>query len=529
MRRSLVLLVVLAALLLLLFAAVAHTPRARFNISQITAALFFSLILVRQSACRPPPALPAGLPDKRGLLAALAIPIVAMVWVTMLPFPFIADDFEHLMLSRQPSLPTLWDLTIHGQQGLFLRPVGFATIFIDHRLWGQWSGGYHLTNLAFHLAAVAALFFLCRELRFGSAVAGFAAMIFAALPIETEAVAWMGARFDLVSACFVLWGAFFYVSYRRRGTRARYLAALACFVLGALSKENAYILPLILLATECLILPQRRFPPLIAFFLAAAALFAYRWVTLGGIGGYVDGQGRPMAFHAGLKMIEGLFLRAPSVLLFGINWLQPPAAMAIGLAALTAAVALVLAVLCAPASIGWKRLCFCFTWMLLPLIPAHPFLLTTPDLRTTRIFYGAAPGIAMLLAFLLDGVCPRKARYALAALLLGLFSLGVLHNLNAWRYTSRLEARFLSELKALAPAPPPHAEFVFHDMPTNVRGVYFLEAGLRDSIRITLGRGDVTARRGVDAPRSGDLPGSPPRLHFEWLGKPDALITALSP
>jgi hypothetical protein len=58
---------------------------------------------------------------------------------------------------------------------------------------------YHMTNLGFHLTTVAGLFFLRRELRFGARVAGIAAMIFAVLPIDTEAVSWMGARFDLVS------------------------------------------------------------------------------------------------------------------------------------------------------------------------------------------------------------------------------------------------------------------------------------------------------------------------------------------
>ena len=59
----------------------------------------------------------------------------------MAPLYFIADDFEHLVLSRQPAMQTLWALTIHGQQGAFLRPVGFATNFIDHHVWGEWPSG----------------------------------------------------------------------------------------------------------------------------------------------------------------------------------------------------------------------------------------------------------------------------------------------------------------------------------------------------------------------------------------------------
>jgi hypothetical protein len=114
--RYIVLLAVLAAILLLLFTNVAHTPRARLNIVQVSAALFYLMVAVRQSRGSLSATKESELPAGRLTLLAASIVIGAIVWARMLPLYFIADDFEHLMLSRQPALQTLWALTIHDSR-----------------------------------------------------------------------------------------------------------------------------------------------------------------------------------------------------------------------------------------------------------------------------------------------------------------------------------------------------------------------------------------------------------------------------
>jgi hypothetical protein len=492
---------------------------------QAAAVLFFLGVAVRQARARP-----AQIPDTTaegtGRLGLwLALLIGAATWAVMVPFYFIGDDFEHLARAKGPMFASLWELTRHGQQGAFLRPVGFASLFLDYRLYSTWPAGYHLTNLIIHLACVGGIYYLARELRFGSQIAFMAALIYAVLPIEAEAVAWMGARFDLLSACFTIWGAVSYLSYRRGGRIGKYVIALVCFLLAVLSKENAFVFPLMLAAAEYLVLPELRWRPLGGCFLLAIAVFLYRWAILGGMGGYVDASGQPLAFHAGFKVLEGLFLRGPALLLFGYNWAQPPPAATIILFSLTSAALLAVAFLSRGASGGApgrrfpgssRRVGFCFAWMVLPLLPAHPFLLITADLRTSRVLYLGAPGLAMLLAQVLAGVPSRRVRRAAGGLLVGLLSAGVLHNLAAWRSASQLEAKFLAEIRRLEPSPPPDAEFVFYNMPTQVRGIDFHVAGLQDAIRMTLGRDDVGARRALDPPDQENRAPKRPEIHIEW-------------
>jgi hypothetical protein len=498
------------------------------NIVQAVAVAFFLAVAARYVTGKVTEIPDTARESKHTLGLWLSLLVGGAVWSIMVPFYFIGDDFEHLATARGPMIASLWELTIHGQLGSFLRPVGFATIFLDYRLYGSRPAGYHLTNLIIHLACIAGVYYLSKELRFGSQIASIASLIYAVFPIEAEAVAWMGARFDLLSACFTIWGAALYVSYRGSGRISKYVISLICFFLAALSKENAYVFPLVLVAAEYLALPERRWQPLGGCFLLAITLFLYRWAALGGIGGYVNTSGQPMVFHAGVKVLEGLFLRAPALLLLGYNWAQPPLASTILLFSLTSAVLLTIVFLSESAPGRWRRACFCFAWMILALLPAHPFLLMTADLRTSRVLYLSTAGLAMLLAQLLGGIRSMHVRKAAAGLLVCLFSAGALHNLGAWRSASQLEEKFLAEIRRVDPSPPPHTEFVFHDLPTQVRGIDFHAAGLQEAIRMAFGRDDIAARRVLDPSGQEDHTPTRPQIHLEWKGTDATLIELLN-
>jgi hypothetical protein len=506
-----------AAVVSLLLLTAASTLRARLNVVQAAAVLFFLAVAARYVITKPAATAGATGDGKRHLGLWLPLAVGGAVWLVMVPFYFIGDDFEHLARAQGPLIASLWDLTIHGQLGAFLRPVGFATLFLDYRLYGLWPPGYHMTNLLIHLACVAGIYCLSSELRLGWQTASLASLIYAVLPIEAEAVAWIGARFDLLAAWFMIWGSVFYLKYRWTGHIGNYAVALFCFCLAVFSKENAFVFPFLVAAIEYLVLPKPGWRPLAGCFLLASALFVHRWLVLGGIGGYSNSNGQPMAFHAGFKVLQGVFLRAPSLLLFGYNWAQPRLATTIVVFSLTVAILLAIVFLSKPAPGGWKGLCFGVAWMLLPLSPAHPFLLITADLRTSRVLYAGAAGLAILLAQLLAGVRPTRIRWGAAGLLICLLSAGALHNLGAWRSASGLEEKFLAEVKRAEPSPPRNAEFVFYNMPTQVLGIDFHLAGLGDALRIAFGRADLDARR------AGDAPGQPhepkrPEIHMLWRG-----------
>ena len=80
------------------------------------------------------------------------------------------------------------------------------------------------------------------------------------------------------------------------------------------------------------------------------------------------------------------------------------------------------------------------------------------------------------------------------------------------------------DIKRLEPNPPPYAEFLFHNMPTEVRGIDFHVAGLQDAIQMTLGRDDVIARRVIDPSGQEEHRPKRPEIHIDWIGKEATLV-----
>ena len=496
----------------------AQTPRGRLNVIQVVAALFFIGGAIRSRA---PTAEVERKPDSsqpRFIELAPALIVGTLAWIPMLPFYFISEDFEHLMSSRQPMLSSLVDLTIHGQLGTFLRPFGFLTIFIDYRLWGLWPVGYHLTNLAIHLTTAVALYYFCKYAGKTGQMAGCAALIYAVLAVQAEAVAWMGARFDLLSACLTAWAAAFYMKFRRDHLWSAYAASAACLVFAILSKENAFVLPLLLLAAEVLLISQRRFAPLLFLTALTAALFVYRWFILGGIGGYAD----PTDF--GIKTLEGLPIRAPALTLLGYYWFEPEGFAFSLIVAATTALLLTVAWHSRSGPDGRATLAFGFAWAVLSGAPTHGLLFINASMANSRILHLGSLGIALFVAVLLASLSTARTRRLATGGLAVFLALGCFHNLAAWEWTSRRTRQVLEELKQLEPEPKAETQFVFHDLPEAIRGVYFLRAGLADSIRITYGRDDLSGERVEKLVRA-----ERPVIHMGWQGETSPSIRRAVP
>jgi len=424
----------------------------------------------------------------------LGLALAAGLYALHFPLYFINEDFNHLFNLRQFTLSMLGKGLLRGYiwDPYYFRPVGIATLWLDCQLWHENPAGYHLTNLLLHLAGVLGLFFLCRSLELGRQAAATAAMVFALLPVQAEAVAWVGARFDPLVTALVVWSLLLYSRFRRTGRWGWYVGALVAFLLASLSKENAYVLPFLAVLLEFLIFPQRRLKPTVAFFALAGAAFAYRWAVLGGIG-YVGAD----VLRSGLefKTLEGLFIRAPAQLLLGYNWVQPATSYFLVTAALTAALFLTLAFGVKQEATQRRWTWFALAWILLANLPLYPVLLIGADLANSRFLYLAMGGLAILVSVLLAGVEPPRLRQVWTLGLALLLSHGLLHNLGAWRATCSIYQTFLADLKHLEPAPAPNTNFVFLNMPSKIRGVYFFTSGLLEAVNLTYGRHDLHAWR----------------------------------
>ncbi len=523
-----------ALLIISAFVFFARSPRSRLNVIQIASLVVFTTVVLRHGRVAE-----ASLPEHHseppafGVRWELALaPILsAGLYASTLSSYFISDDYAHLFTLRLPFFETLAKLAKEGQAGMFFRPAGFATLFWDYRVWGREPFGYHLTNLLLHLAGVAGVYFLCKNLGLDDETSAVSSLVFSILPIQPEAVVWIASRFDLMATCLIVWTIVLYLKFRRTGRPIFYISALLLSFIATLSKESAFMTPLLLLSLEYFAMPRREIRsairPLLGFTLLAAATFAYRWIALGGIGGYEDRNGAAAAYNLGFKTIEGLFLRAPSQLSLGVNWLTPDAAWAAVAASLTAAVMIVLALFYERSRLNKGVIRFCLAWILIGYLPAHFLLLIGPGLTNSRVLYLSSAGFAILLAVMLSGVERAATRRALKLALILLLSLGLAHNVAAWRRVGDLSRELLVELKRLVPDPPPRAVFVFRNTPRDIEGIFY-HGTLYQAVNLNYNRTDLWAAWEENAPPdmkiAASSQGGQTIIRVKWLGKPGELI-----
>jgi len=132
------------------------------------------------------------------------------------------------------------------EQGLY-RPVTTLSFAVDDALWGKMRpGGFHLTSALLH-AAVAMLLVGLARLLLGSAIAAAACgLLYAVHPVLTEAVAALANRSEVLTGLFTLAA----IRLARAGSSGAFVLALACFFAGLLSKENAVVMPALLLLVD---------------------------------------------------------------------------------------------------------------------------------------------------------------------------------------------------------------------------------------------------------------------------------------
>ncbi|HTM87598.1 MAG TPA: hypothetical protein VL155_05305 [Terriglobales bacterium] len=450
----------------------------------------------------------------------------AMAYLPALGTYFVSDDFAHLAQGRFPLLPFIARQLSQGQMvgsgyHLFFRPLGFASLTVDYRLFHDWAPGYHLVNLALHLAVVAAVYFLSLELGFPRKPAAMAALLFGIAPITVEPVTYIAARFDLLAATLGIWSLVAYLRFLKGGSAGMYSLALLLFFVGTFAKESIYVLPLLLVWLEVMVAPTRKWKAVGGFFAVAAATFAWRWRVLHGIGGYQSTPGAPDVLQLGRKTFAALLLRAPSETLMGYNWHQPPPWRIVAVAAATTAVLFSLLLISRPGPHFRRLAWFALGWMVIAVVPVH-FLLWNfdPALLWSRVLYIGAIGMALLLAALLSGIADGRPRRAAFLLLPICFLFGLWHNLSAWQANSRITRQFLAALPRLEPSPPPNAEFLITGMPIEVCGVRFFLIGLGPGAQLAYGRQDLWARHPYEPP----LRRNDPTIALRWTGRPPDFV-----
>src|SRR5262249_57143095 len=117
----------------------------------------------------------------------------------------------------------------------------------DGQVWGLNPVGHHLTNVLLHAAAAMLLCIFLLPIAPSARAATLAALIFAAHPLQMEAVSVAVQRKTVLSGALFFLTLIAYQRWCRAGERRWYLASVGAFVLAALAKPAVVTLPLALM------------------------------------------------------------------------------------------------------------------------------------------------------------------------------------------------------------------------------------------------------------------------------------------
>jgi len=240
-----------------------------------------------------------GTPSRRRpgwLLPALAAALGCAAYFNGLDNPFVYDDHDTVIANA--SLANLSNVRFILTYSPF-RPVVNASYALDRWLWGYRPFGYHLTNVALHAAAVLLLYAWLRRIladagsgREANLAAFAGAALFAVHPLQSEAVAYVSGRSELMCAVWFLAALLLARDAILSGSRARTAGAVLCGLLAIASKEIGLVLPFVVLAYDWLLRPgdesarrRRLWRVFVPAFVLLAGIGAYRLVALGGISG----------------------------------------------------------------------------------------------------------------------------------------------------------------------------------------------------------------------------------------------------
>ncbi len=184
------------------------------------------------------------------LLGLLIVLITTAVYLQTASFDF-ADFDDDLYVKANPYIQnglTLeaikWAVTATYQATW--QPLIWMSFMIDFNLFGLAPGGYHITNLIYHLIATVLLYLVMLRSTGAMWKSFFVASVFALHPLHVESVAWIAERKDVLSALFWFLTMFLYLRYIKNRTITNYVFVVLSLCFGLMSKGMLVTLPFVL-------------------------------------------------------------------------------------------------------------------------------------------------------------------------------------------------------------------------------------------------------------------------------------------
>jgi Flp pilus assembly protein TadD len=392
---------------------------------------------------------------------AVLCAVAAAVYLNTVPNGLVVDDVQQIVenewITGSHHLRTIftsgvWDF--EGRASSYYRPAMYVLYMATYSLAGRAAWAYHLLNILFHVAATLLVAVLAwrvfprSEPQHAPLLAPWfiAGLLFAVHPIHTEAVAWSAGIADLGLTVFGLLAVVCHIEAAERGWSWD-IAAAAAWCAALLSKETAFVIPLLAAAYDLIFLPRanraNRLRNGIVVFAPAAALYiGLRVHALRGLMPTAGGLAlAPSAYGlAVLALLAGYIEKL--VLPVNLNFwhaFTPPAAL-LSAEALRAATIVGLAVAAAIFVFANRTARFAVLLTIVPLLPTFHLGALNQGLENAfaeRYLYLPSVGFVLLVALMLDSLRvrnrPHWAAAVAAVLLAGSYAVATVARNPVWK------------------------------------------------------------------------------------------------
>lgn len=437
-----------------------------------------------------------------------AAALVVLAYAPILAAGFVWDDVDHVAANPRIERWSAAREYFSRAEGRYHRPLVFLSYAAEYQLWGRSAAAYHATNVGLHLLNALLLAVAVRRCGLAPSVAVAAALLFGLHPVQTEAVAYVSGRTDLLVTCgalsawVVLLGA---GSAWRRGAAAA-LAAVA----SALAKESGYALALLVpwLAWRRETRMGERVAAALPTLMALSLVLALRPAALPSLGD-VDVQWSRLAAVGSALLGYASLLAWPATLMVD-RLTVPPATTAgagLALAALAGcALLVVLGLRRGGTTADWIAWSVAFYLPVANLVALYPAIAERALFTPEHNLYPVAAGLAVLAAVALGRGAARLAarragllRYAWFALL------ALLAARTALRAADWRDEKTLFGGAVAAGSRSPRVHYNLGNALLQRDELAAASGAFESAVRLAPGDGRAWANLGIVRQRQGDL------------------------
>lgn len=373
--------------------------------------------------------------------------------------PFIWDDIplivENPYIKSFGNIPKIFTTTLFDANFIksnYYRPLQGLTYVFDYAVWKENPLGYHLTNIFLHALAGYLIYLILLLLTKRKNLSIIASLFFLVHPVHTEAVTYISGRADLLADVFLLLSFLSFIKLKISREKLNYYLSLIFFALALLSKENAVILPFMLIFYDLSLNHNKLSNKKITYlpFFLILGIFAFLRLTV-----FNSSPQNIFSFNNDLILKFIYSIKAVSIYLllfvFPLN-LHMERSLTLGPVYDPGAIfSLVLVTFLIFLVIKWRRkekmISFGLGWFLLAMIPALGIFMPKKDIiMAEHWLYFPSTGLFIVLAVIFDKIFKFNKKIAIAGLIIFLSIYGYLTIKQnfAWRNPESLYKKILT-------------------------------------------------------------------------------------